>query len=156
TAASPAVSMTDIESLFAFATYRRLPSALIAMPDGCSPTSMFFTMARAAVSYTDTVPLFAMPVAGSTTTGFVPSVASPGCGRRPAQLLTYTLRPSAVAAVAYGKAPVATSVTARVVVSTIPSACRLLSATYSLPPVGLRLRPLGAEDGIDIPGDCVH
>ena len=93
--------------------------------------------------------MFAMPVAGSTTTGFEPSVASPACGSRPPQLLTYTFRPSAVVTVLYGKAPVATCTTARLLVSMIPSALLLLSATYSLSPVGLRLSPLGEAEGID-------
>src|SRR5262249_54718708 len=106
--ASRAVSITEIESLFALATYRRLPSALIAIPDGWRPTSMSLTTRFALVSNTEMVPLLAMPVAGSTTTGFDPSVASPACGSRPPQLLTYTLRPSAEIAVLYGNAPVAT------------------------------------------------
>ena len=46
------------------------------------------------VSKTETVPLFAMPVAGSTTTGFDPSGGISGLRERPPQLLTYTLRPS--------------------------------------------------------------
>src|SRR5262245_8143922 len=86
--ASVAVLITEIVSLLAFATYRRAPSGLKAIADGCRPTSIVFTTAPAAVSYTEMGPLLAMPVSGSTTTGFEPSVASPLSGRRPAQLLT--------------------------------------------------------------------
>src|SRR5262245_59847014 len=140
------VSITDMASLFELATYSRLPSGLSAIADGCRPTSIVFTTVAVDVSTTETVPLLAMPVSGSTTTGFEPSVASSAAGRRPAQLLTYTLSPSLVIAVVYGNAPVGTRVTTRVAVSMIPSAWARFRATYTLSPAGLTLKPLGSED----------
>ena len=93
--ASVAVSIMDTVSLFAFATYRNAPSGARAMPLGCRPTSISFTTAFAARSMTETVPVEATPVSGSTT-AWLPAVGpvlSPSTGLRPPQFDTYNFSP---------------------------------------------------------------
>src|SRR5215831_8975045 len=82
------VSITETVSLLAFATYRWPPFELKASALGCRPTSISASTWPDWVLMTETVPVDGIPVRGSTTTGFIPSVVSFWPGNRPPQLLT--------------------------------------------------------------------
>src|SRR5262245_25841727 len=95
TTTSLLVSRTERVSLPAFATYRKPPPELAAMPLGCRPTVTVLSCFQPSLSQprTDTEPWLATPVRGSVRTAVfeVTPCVSPGCGGSPAQLVTYAL-----------------------------------------------------------------